>query len=184
MRKNFLFIAVASMLSVTTVVAQTKTTQELSAKYDDALELYFYKNTLRMLNQTEDPGFDDLIKDIEKLKFILIDKADGFENKDYKNLLSGYKKESYEEIMTSRFEGRNFDVYLKESGGKTQGMVILANDSSNLYVLDLLGRVEISKVTQLFKTLDESSDITKKIKAFTDKGDKHRKQNGDEDEDN
>jgi hypothetical protein len=184
MKNNLLSITLAFALGTGVACAQTKTTQELSAKYEDALELYFYKNTLRMLNQTEDPGFDDLIKDIEKLKFILIDKSDGFENKDYKNLLTGYKKESYEEIMTSRFEGRNFDVYLKESGGKTRGMVILANDSSNLYVLDLLGRVEISKVTQLFKTLDESSDITKKIKAFTDKGEKHRKRNGDEDEDN
>jgi Domain of unknown function (DUF4252) len=171
-------------LALGTVSAQTKTTQALSTQYDDALELYFYKNTLRMLNQEEDPGFDDLIKDIEKLKFLLIDKSEGFEGKDYKKLLTDYKKESYEEIMTGRFEGRNFDVYLKESGGKTQGMVILASDSSNLYVLDLLGRVEISKVTQLFKTLDESSDITKKIKAFTDKGEDKGRRRHDDDEDN
>ena len=53
------------------VFAQTKTTQALDDKYE-GLSLYFYKNTLRMLNQTDDPSFDELIKDIEKMKFMMI----------------------------------------------------------------------------------------------------------------
>ena len=36
--------------------------------------LYFYQNTLRMLNQTENKEFDELIKDIEKMKFLMIEK--------------------------------------------------------------------------------------------------------------
>jgi hypothetical protein len=53
---------------------QTKTTQSLDDKYD-GLTLYFYRNTLRMLNQSEDKSFDELIKDIEKMRFLMIDKA-------------------------------------------------------------------------------------------------------------
>lgn len=186
MKNRILNLVVIFFLMGTCALAQTKTTEALSKQYDDALSLYFYKNTLRMLNQTEDKDFDDLIKDIEKLKFLLIDKSSrNFGKTEYRKLLADYKKESYEEIMTGRFEGRNIDIYLKEKGGRTEGMIILANDSTNLYVLDLLGRVEISKATQLFKTLDESSDITKKIKAFTNKGENHNRRKGeDEDSDN
>jgi hypothetical protein len=46
--------------------SQTKTTVDLDKKYD-GLSLYFYKNTLRMLNQKDDKEFDELIKDIEKM---------------------------------------------------------------------------------------------------------------------
>ena len=60
--------------SVSLVSGQTKTTQALDDKYE-GLTLYFYRNTLRMLNQTEDPSFDELIKDIEKMRFLMIDKT-------------------------------------------------------------------------------------------------------------
>lgn len=150
-------------------MAQTETTIALNKRFDDALTLYFYKNTLRMLNQTESKEFDELIKDIEKMKFLVIEKSPNrFGASDYKKLVSSYKDESYEEIMSSRFDGKNFDVYLKEQNGTTKGMIVLANDSSSLYVLDILGRVELSKVTKLFNEIDNSAEIGKMIKAFSD----------------
>lgn len=150
-----------------TTSAQTETTTALHDRFDDALSLYFYKNTLRMLNQTENKEFDELIKDIEKMKFLVIDKSDEFQSADYKKLVKDYNGEDYEEIMTSRFQGKNFDVLLKEKNGSTKGMVVLANDSTNLYVLDILGKVELNKVTKLFSTIDDSAEIGKMIKAFS-----------------
>jgi len=148
---------------------QTETTIALNNRFDDALTLYFYKNTLRMLNQSENKEFDDLIKDIEKLKFLVIDKtSDSFGGEDYKRLTTSYKGEDYEEIMTSRFDGKNFDVLLNERNGTTKGMVVLVNDSSSLYVLDILGKVELNKVTKLFREIDNSAEIGKMIKAFSD----------------
>jgi hypothetical protein len=48
-------------------------------------------------------------------------------------------------------------------------MIVTVNDSTNLYVLDIVGSIALDKVTKLFSTIDESSDIGKKIKAFTKK---------------
>lgn len=152
--------------------AQSKTTEALAKKHTDALSLFFYNNTLRMLNQTNDPNFDELIKDIEKMKFLMIKKDEkNFNSNGYKALVGDYKAEAFEEIMTSRFEGKNFDVFLKEKDGKTKGMLVLVNDKESLYVLDILGSININKVTDLYSTLDKSSDIGKQIKAFTDKND-------------
>jgi hypothetical protein len=50
-------------------------------------------------------------------------------------------------------------------------MLVLVNDSTNLYVLDIVGRIALDKVTELYNTLDESTEVGKKIKAFTRKGD-------------
>src|SRR5689334_1718625 len=124
--------------------AQTKTTELLDDK-TEGTSLYFYKNTLRMLNQKEDKDFDEMIKDIEKIRFLMIDRqTEKFTNADYKKLQSEYtKKESYEEIMNGRLDGRNMNIYVRESGGKVKGTIIIAADSSNLYVLDILGKIAL-----------------------------------------
>jgi hypothetical protein len=150
-------------------LSQTKTTEALQKAHSDALAFYFYNNTLRMLNQKEDPGFDELVKDIEKMKFLVIDKDHDFAASDYKKLVASYKSEAFEEIMASRHEGRNFDVFLKEKNGKTLGMIVAVNDSSNLYVLDIVGSIALNKITSLFSTIDESSDIAEKIREMAKK---------------
>lgn len=147
--------------------AQSKTTDALQEKYKDSFALFFYNNTLRMINQQGDKEFDELIKDIEKMKLLIIRKTNaGF---DYRKLVDDYKKESFEEIMTSRHEGKNFDIYLKERDGKTKGMLVLVNDDNNLFVLDILGKLALDKVTKLYSVLDESGDIGNRIERFIDK---------------
>lgn len=161
--------------------AQSKTTEALAKKHSDALSLFFYNNTLRMLNQSNDPNFDELIKDIEKMKFLMIKKDEkNFNSAGYKSLVGEYKADAFEEIMTSRFEGKNFDIFLKEKDGKTKGMLVLVNDKESLYVLDILGSINVNKVTDLYSTIDKSSDIGKQIKAFTDQGKDNKKDDDDD----
>jgi hypothetical protein len=178
--KSLLTIAVLFACSM--VVAQTKTTEALHKKNEEAFSLFFYNNTLRMLNQSGDKSFDELIKDIQKMKFLMIDKKASFTSAEYKKLTSGYKSEKFEEIMTSRYQGKNFDIFLKDASGKTEGMVVLVNDSSSLIVLDIVGSIALNKVTDLYKTLDNSTDIGQKIKSFTKKNDPKSKENDDEDD--
>lgn len=181
MKKIQLLVAV--MMIATAALSQSKTTEDLHKKYNESLSLFFYNNTLRMLNQTDDQAFDELIKDIEKMKFIMIDKGNTFGNTDYKKLTAGYKGEAFEEIMTSRYQGKNFDVYLKEKSGKTLGMVVLINDSSSLYVLDIVGSIALDKVTSLYSTIDQSTDVGKKIKNFANRNDEKVKKKEDDEND-
>ena len=158
-----------------TAQAQTKATQALDDKYE-GLSLYFYRNTLRMLNQSEDPAFDELIKDIEKMRFLMIDKTTSkFTKEDYQKLLANYKSESYEEIMTGRYEGKSFDVYMNEKNGDVIGTVLLLNDSEGLMVLDILGKIALDKAPELFKAIDSNTDIGKKIENFVTKDDPKKK---------
>lgn len=168
MKYKQILIALIMIVSSAGVYGQSKTTEALQKKHDGSLALFFYNNTLRMLNQKEDKGFDELIKDIEKMKFLMIKKDDTqFGANDYKKLVNDYKAEAFEEIMTSRFEGKNFDIFVREKDNKTKAMLVLVNDSTNLFVLDILGSIALNKVTSLYNTLDESADIGKKIRAFT-----------------
>ena len=172
MIKLFL-LSVLSLACSFTVFAQSKTTEALHEQHNEALALFFYNNTLRMLNQTDDPAFDDLIRDIEKMKFLMIDKSG--KGLDYKDLVRDYKTESFEEVMTSRYEGKNFDIFVREKDKKTNGMLVLINDEKNLYVLDIVGSIALNQVTELYNQLDKSADIGRKIKAFTQDGSEEQK---------
>lgn len=97
----------------------------------------------------------------------MVKKTASFGKEDYKTITRNYKAESFEEIMSSRFSGKNFDVLLQEKEGKTKGMIILVNDSSNLYVLDIVGRIALDKATKLFTEINKNSAIGEKIKSFT-----------------
>jgi hypothetical protein len=143
----------------------------------EALAAFFYQNTLRMLNQKADPEFDALIKDIEKMKFLMVDKKNA--TFDYKTLVKDYRSESFEEVMTSRHQGKSFDIFVKENSGKTKGMLVLVNDETTLYVLDIVGSIALNKVTQLYNTIGESTEIGKKIKAFTNDGDNETEKDSD-----
>ena len=180
MKPKFLLLC-ALLLAPLFSNSQSSTTEALSKQHSNALTFFFYNNTLRMLNQQEDKEFDELIKDIEKMRFLMINKNESnFHNSDFKELVADYKAESFEEIMTSRHQGKNFDVFMKEKNGKTNGMLVLISDSTNLYVLDILGSIALDKVTKLYSTLDESSDISARIKAFTG-GNDNRKNDRDDD---
>ena len=156
-----------------TAGAQSKTTAALAEKFDPSVSAFFYKNTLRMLNQKDNKEFDELIRDVEKLKFLMFDKGTrNFGKAEYAKLTGDYRKEAYEPIITSRMEGRNFDIFLRGKGNSKPGTVILVNDSSSLFVLDIVGTIDVSKAGSLFSIIDGSDDIGKMMRYFNDnKGD-------------
>lgn len=163
------------------VYAQTKTSQALDEKYD-GLSLFFYRNTLRMLNQTDDPAFDDMIKDIEKMRFMMINKEEsGFTDNNYTKLLTDYKGEGYEEMMSGRAEGRAFTVYLRENNGNVKGTIILAKDDESIIVLDILGKIALNKVPEFFNTINNSTDLGGKIKDFMSGDEDKKKKEGNND---
>lgn len=151
-----------------TASAQSKTTQKLQEQFKDSRAFFFYNNTLRMINQAEDPEFDEAIRDIEKMKLLLIAKKEGF---NFQNVVKEYKSEDFEEVMTSRHKGRNFDIFLKEKDGKTTAMLALVNDEDNLFILDIVGKIDPTKMAGFFSVMDEKSDISGRIKNFVTRDD-------------
>lgn len=166
--KNIL--AFAFLLLSFSAFAQTETTNELDRNYSSHT-FFLYNNTLRMINQKGDKAFDELIKDIEKLKVVWVSKREkNFGAEQYKKLVASYKAESFEEILTTRFQGKNLNAYIKEKDGDTKGVVITADDGENVLVMDIVGKVALNKITGLFSTVDSSSDIGQKIKSLMNKG--------------
>ncbi len=161
-------ITVIGLLAGLSAFGQAETTQALQKKYEDGFVLFFYKNTLRMLNQAENKEFDDLVRNIEKLKFLMIEKKAGrLAPAEYRKIKTDYKSEAYESVMNARYEGRDMEVLIRDKKGEKLRTVILVNDSTNLMVLDIIGTLDVTKAGSLFSMIDSSTEVSGRLKALT-----------------
>lgn len=165
--KNILTVAL--LLIASFCFGQTETTNQITEKYS-SWTIFLYHNTMRMINQKNDKDLDELIKDIEKVKIVGINKKErSFGDSQFKILSSGYKSEKFEEIMATRYEGKSFNVYIKENDGKTVGMVLTVNDSEDVYIMDIVGKVALNKIVNLFTTLQNNTDVQDQVKDLLKK---------------
>jgi hypothetical protein len=154
-----LIIALLLIGSSSLSFGQSETIQKLHKVYDDAFVMFFYKNTLNMLNMQDNKEFQALIDGIDKMKLLRINKAENDFTKDqYKQLVKDYRSEDFEELMTVRQQEMNINAYIKESGGTTKGIVVLLNEAENLTVLDIKGSVPLDKIGELAKYASDFSD--------------------------
>lgn len=145
--KSFLTLTLIALISSLTF-GQSKTTQEFHEDHEDAFVLFFYSNTLKMLNQDDNPEFEELIKDIEKMKFIRVNKSQ-LDEDTFGDLQEDYYDDDFEDLMTMRHEGMNVKAYIQEDDGVTTGIVMLMQDDETLSILDIKGAVPLSKMANI-----------------------------------
>ena len=134
--------------------AQSETTQEFHQQHEDAFVLFFYNNTLKMLNMEENMEFEALIKDIDKMKFVRVHKQEeNLTKNDIENLIVQYHEEEFEDLMTLRQENTNINVYIRENGGVTKGLLFLMEDEKYLSILDIKGKVPLNKLANLLSAM-------------------------------
>jgi hypothetical protein len=173
MRLQSIYILLVLLLATAGVWGQSKTTDQLQSELSDRRVFFLYHNTLRMINQQEDPEFDAIIKDIEKMKLLLVRKEKEAIN--YNSIRARYEKDAFEPIMTSRFQGSNFDMFVKEKDGKTIGMLVLVNSEESLLILDIVGHIALDQVTKLYSVINDSSDMGGIMERFIE-GEKRPRQ--------
>ncbi len=140
--------------------AQSNTTDRFHEDHEDATSLFFYRNTLRMFNVKDNPKIDELIRDIEKMKFLTISKSGAeFTTDEYRSLVNNYHDESFEDLMTMRSEGNNFNVLIKEKNKVTHGLVVLLDSDENFSILDIKGAVPIDRVVELVGYVQSAEDF-------------------------
>lgn len=154
--KNIIIILLSFSPFVT--LAQSETTQRFHKENEDAFVLFAYHNTLKMFAQIDDEQLeelDDLIKDIDKMKFVRVDASKEEANSKIKELASDYKSESFEDLMNMRHDGMNVNVFIKEDDGVTKGIVMLMNDEESISVIDIIGKVPLNKVANLISQVQK-----------------------------
>lgn len=120
-------------------------------------KLCFYPSTLRMLNISGDPSFDELVRDVEKLLVYTLDSAT-VASGEYKSWTKGYMENGFEEFIS--MSGATDLIVL----GTNDEFVGITKSQGRAVAFYLRGAVNLQKIPKLIQTF-EGGDV---LRLLTD----------------
>jgi len=138
-----------------TLAGQSKSIDRFRKEFKEDNNVFIYSSTLQMLNSENNPGFADLIKDIEEIRVLNYTRANQkFTADRITTLKTSLKKEKYTEMMIINEKENKINLYSREKSGKTVGFVALVENPETFVVIDVNGNLDIHKFMQLKNKLD------------------------------
>lgn len=140
--------------------AQSKVMRSLAEDYPDAFVLMFYHSSLNMLNVNDDPDFARMIKDIEKIKVLRLNKKeDHFNEKALSELKDDLDNRGFEKLMTVKNPDYDIGVYIHEDDDDILGFFLLMDEDEDFMAIDVLGSMPVGDISQLVSKIKEAKDI-------------------------
>ncbi len=129
--------------------------QPLKDYAEDRRERKFclYPSTLRMLNMTQNEGFNEMVSGIEKLLIYNLDSA-ARADRSYTEVFKTYQELGYEEYMAMYGGGRTMYLYGNENKKPYEFIGVFGDDDMALAIY-LRGMVNWGKIPELIKTIQE-----------------------------
>lgn len=140
--------------------SQSKVMRNLADDFPEARVLMFYHSTLNMLNLEDDPEFAEMIRDIEKIKVLIIENS---LTDDKKAVVADLKldlgKYDFEELMTINSKDYDIGVYINDDDGNIEGFFFIMNEEESLITVDLVGSMPVSDVGMLIDKMKQANDF-------------------------
>jgi hypothetical protein len=144
----------------TLLFGQSKVMKNLADEFPEARALVFYYSSLNMLNIEEDPEFAEMIKDIEKIKVLIVEKESSeVSDKIIAELKNDLTKYDFEELMTVRNKDYDIGVYINEDDSDIEGFFFIMNEEENLIAVDLVGSMPVGDVGMLIDKIKQANDF-------------------------
>lgn len=153
MKKQILLIAMA-MLWVPALYAQQA---PIKAYAEDisSRKFCFYPSTLRMINLSNDPHFDELVSGIHKLLIYQIPQtAENIES--YRQMLKEYRESDFEEYARMEGAGNRFLLMGKEGFTKEE-YVGVAGAEGMLLVFYMTGNIAWENIPSIMQQLQSNN---------------------------
>ncbi|WP_462248243.1 DUF4252 domain-containing protein [Ekhidna sp.] len=152
MKKHLL--AIALTLIILPTIAQESIIKDFSeprrpTKWMNPICLY--PSTLRMINLAQDPNFNEMVNDIEKILVYTLDSATAV-SKGYKEMLKEYEAEGFEEYVTVYGEQHMRII------GKEEEYIGIVSTKENAIAFYLRGEIPFGKIPTLLQSF-QSSDM-------------------------
>lgn len=103
---------------------------------------YLYPTTLRMINVTDDPEFEKLVKDIRRMRCFLY-QADRLPATAYERIKRGVIQEEFDLLMEYTRQHRTVHFYVLAEKGTPEGLVGLVQQSGEFILIDVEGFADL-----------------------------------------
>ncbi len=144
------FLGLLMIIGGFPITAQNNVLRELKDSNAIQLHLFFTPSTLRMINLDDDPGYNEMVRGVEKLHFYLMNPSN-FTTSDYFDIAERLlKEEDYEEFIIWDGDGNEFQVLGKPA---EQDMIGLASYADRHYIFNLKGTIDLMKLPDIYEKM-------------------------------
>jgi len=134
---------------------QSKAIEKFRKKHPENQHIFLYKSTLGMLNNQDQPGFTELVKDIDKIMVLQYEKQKSLFGKDEISvLMKNLKDEGFVEMMIFQEAKNKVNLYAKKKRDRTTGFSAIIESEDNLVLIDIKGSLDFSRFMELKKKID------------------------------
>jgi Domain of unknown function (DUF4252) len=144
------------LVSIKPILAQEQPLKDIAEDRKEH-KFCFYPSTLRMINLTHNPDFDELVNGIDKLLIYDLDST-ARANNSYRDIISAYQKLNYEEYASAYGGGIDFFIYGKEKGHETEYIGIVKHNDM-LTAFYLRGHLAVSNLPELIQSMRNGNFI-------------------------
>jgi hypothetical protein len=135
--------------------AQSISIERFRKLHKEDQNVFFYSSTIKMLNTENEPGFSDLIKDIDKVMVLLYEKQKHkFSTQEITELLNDLQKENYVPMLIINENANTINLYKRDKKGKTVGFTALVDNKDNLVIIDVKGSIDFNKFIEFKNKID------------------------------
>lgn len=131
------------------ISAQSKTIADWTENRGGLRKLCFYPTTLRMVNISKDQSFNEMVKDIDKLKVIISDNKVPVKKEDVTNLKAGILKENFKDMVQVRRGKESVYVFIREKHEKPVGFAGIIYSENSFILIDLEGYLSPEVIQKL-----------------------------------
>ncbi|GEM_PF-5952722 len=148
--KHFFLVFTLVFTAYFVGIAQSKVLKELKDSNAIQLHLFFTPSTLRMLNFQDDPGYNEMVRGVEKLHFYLMNPSNFSINDYFDTAERLLKEENYEEFIIWDGDGDEFQVLGKPT---EKDMIGLASYADRHYIFNLKGTIDLMKLPDIYEKM-------------------------------
>jgi hypothetical protein len=131
--------------------AQSKTVARFLEKHTPSTSLYFYPSTLRMINRENNPDYQRLVRNIEKLSFLTFEKKSAnLSSSDFQKLKNELASEKFEELFTMDDKGNH--IYVYALGNDPEAYISVVESDSSLMLFDMQGAPHLPSLMKLIQS--------------------------------
>jgi hypothetical protein len=141
-------------------LAQSRTVDRFMEAHRPSQKFFLYPSTLRMVNLEKNPDFYAVVREIDKLRVLMYDKAEtGFSAQTVHTLSKEVQAEEYEELMTFQTKEQRVHLYSLGEDDTPEGVVGLVETDDTIILTDLEGFVNLPALLQLFQSDFNIEDV-------------------------
>ncbi|MCB2196114.1 MAG: DUF4252 domain-containing protein [Bacteroidetes bacterium] len=150
---NLIFILIPMML-----LAQKTPVDELFDKYsgkEGFTSVYITSYMFSMFTdvETNDPEFDELMKNLKAIKILATDETYNGNANFYKEIIDKLPMDQYKELMVIKEKDQDVKFLINEKDGKIVELLLIAGGKDENALISIQGNIDLKNISKLSKSM-------------------------------